>query len=251
MTSDQSLLSGHQELAAKCLHVEEPIDPCTPREYASEKEARRLSPTTSLVKKGDTCLLCPQVFSYRTCYISSSFIPKLQEFHSHFKLIIQPCSISFLFLLIVGAGEEFCSNDWSKLTKKYSFLQAEDLIHYCWSSAYIVAMLHDSLKIVLDDKWYIFKASSIGSWEARDSLCIPLDWVLGAFVLQSAADLDADWLIPVIGGGESSHLSLLIGIFLMVVLVPWFVVRRPKPQLKMIYALEKGKYITMFISRYS
>lgn len=83
---------------------------------------------------------------------------------------------------------------------------------------------------------------------------IPLDWALGAFILQSAADLNVenyDWLSPVIGGESSSHLHFFFGIFLVVVLVSWILLRRKNPQLKTIYDLEKGKYITTRISRYS
>ncbi|XP_057777203.1 probable apyrase 6 [Salvia miltiorrhiza] len=252
----ESLLSGHQELAAKSLHIEKPMDPCTPRGYVSEKEARKLSPTSLVEKRRYMSTLSPSgnfsecrsaslkllqkgkdKCSYRTCYIGSTFIPKLQgkflatENFFHTSKFFRLGQRSFLSGL-VAAGEEFCSDDWSRLTKKYSFLEEEDLIRYCFSSAYIVAMLHDSLGIALDDQ-RIQYASQVDS--------VPLDWVLGAFILQSAAELDVektDWLTPVIGG-ESSPLPLLFGIFLMAVLVSWFVLRRRKPQLKTIYDLEK------------
>lgn len=54
------------------------------------------------------------------------------------------------------AGEQFCGEDWSKLKKKHQSLDDEDLLRYCFSSAYIVALLHDSLGISLDDERYIF-----------------------------------------------------------------------------------------------
>ncbi|XP_042049116.1 probable apyrase 6 isoform X1 [Salvia splendens] len=264
----ESLLSGHQELPAESLYIKKPMDPCTPRGYAYEKEARRLSPISLFEKRRYMSTLSPSgnfsecrsaslkllqrgkdKCSYHTCYIGSTFIPKLQgkflatENFFHTSKFFRLRQRSFLSGLM-AAGEEFCKDDWSKLTKKYSFLNAEDLKHYCFSSAYIVAMLHDSLGIALDDR-RIKYANQVDS--------IPLDWALGAFILQSATELDtdnADWLAPVIGG-ESSPLPLLFGIFLMVVLVSWFVVRRRKPHLKTIYDMEKGKYITTRISRYS
>lgn len=52
------------------------------------------------------------------------------------------------------AGEQFCGEDWSKLKEKYHTLGEEDLSRYCFSSAYIVALLHDSLGINLDDRRY-------------------------------------------------------------------------------------------------
>jgi apyrase len=49
------------------------------------------------------------------------------------------------------AGEHFCGEDWSTLKKKHHSFKDEDLVHYCFSSAYIVALLHDSLGIAVDD----------------------------------------------------------------------------------------------------
>lgn len=57
---------------------------------------------------------------------------------------------------MVVAGQKFCDEDWSKLTQKYSSLEEDDLIRYCFSSAYIVALLHDSLGIALDDPRFFF-----------------------------------------------------------------------------------------------
>jgi len=52
------------------------------------------------------------------------------------------------------AGQEFCGEDWLRLKEKYVSHNEEDLLRYCFSSAYIVAMLHDSLGIALDDERY-------------------------------------------------------------------------------------------------
>lgn len=53
------------------------------------------------------------------------------------------------------AGQEFCEADWSKLKEKYHSLDEEDLLRYCFSSAYTVALLHDSLGVALDDQRYM------------------------------------------------------------------------------------------------
>ncbi|XP_047255568.1 uncharacterized protein LOC107847334 [Capsicum annuum] len=57
---------------------------------------------------------------------------------------------AFLSDLMV-AGKSFCEEDCSRLKRKHSSLHEEDLHHYCFSSTYILALLHDSLGIGLDD----------------------------------------------------------------------------------------------------
>ena len=52
------------------------------------------------------------------------------------------------------AGKQFCGADWVDLKKKYHALDDEDFPRYCFSSAYIVALLHDSLGISLDNDRY-------------------------------------------------------------------------------------------------
>lgn len=81
---------------------------------------------------------------------------------------------------------------------------------------------------------------------------IPLDWALGAFILQSTAKLDLqpfDW-IPFVLSGNSSALLLIFGI-LLVLIAAWFLSKWRNPQLKTIYDLEKGKYIVTRVNRYS
>ncbi|XP_010269618.1 PREDICTED: probable apyrase 6 isoform X2 [Nelumbo nucifera] len=59
--------------------------------------------------------------------------------------------IAFLCNLML-TGQQFCEEDWSTLKKKYSSLSEDDLVRYCFSSFYIVALLHDTLGISLDDE---------------------------------------------------------------------------------------------------
>jgi len=58
---------------------------------------------------------------------------------------------------MISAGERFCGEDWSKLRVKDPSLHEEDLLRYCFSSAYIVSLLHDTLGIPLDDERYVGK----------------------------------------------------------------------------------------------
>ncbi|XP_044983806.1 probable apyrase 6 [Hordeum vulgare subsp. vulgare] len=90
-------------------------------------------------------------------------------------------------------------------------LNDEDFSRYCFSSAYIVALLHDSLGVPLDDK-RILGAS--GAAAAPTHKHRPLLVVLGAF--------------------------LTCGVFL--------VLRWRKPKTRIIYDLEKGRYIITRIS---
>ncbi|PIN17164.1 Nucleoside phosphatase [Handroanthus impetiginosus] len=264
----ESLVSEGQEFATESLQRGKTMDPCTPRGYAPDKEALKVSPTSLIEKDKYLSALHPNgnfsecrsaslkllqkgqdKCSYKTCYIGSTFIPKLQgkflatENFFHTSKFFGLGQRAFLSDLVV-AGQQFCGEDWSKLTQKYNSLDEEDLIHYCFSSAYIVALLHDSLGVALDDQ-RIGYANQVHN--------ILLDWALGAFILQSAADFDknnSDWM-GTITSGKSSSLPLLFGIFLSLILVSWFVAKWRKPQLKTIYDLEKGKYIVTRIGRYS
>ncbi|KAK4429995.1 putative apyrase 6 [Sesamum alatum] len=263
----ESLVSGGQELATESIQREMPVDPCTPRGYAPDKDALKLSPTSLIRKNRYLSTLLPSgnfsecrsaalkllqkdkdKCSYRTCYIGSTFIPKLKgkflatENFFHTSKFFGLDQTAFLSDLVVS-GQQFCAEDWSKLTQKYNSLEGEDLRRYCFSSAYIVALLHDSLGVALNDQ-------RIGY--ANQVHDIPLDWALGAFILQSAAELDAnsDWMATVIGG-KSSPLPLLFGIFILLIFVSWLVSKWRKPQLKTIYDLEKGKYIVTRVGRYS
>lgn len=140
------------------------------------------------------------------------------------------------------AGQQFCEEDWPKLRMKYDSLEEDDLLHYCFSSAYIVALLHDSLGIALDDERIGF-ANQVGD--------IPLDWALGAFILQSADNLNTEhlnWIATVVSN-DSSTLIALFAIFIVLMFSVWSFTKWRKPQVKTIYDLEKGKYIVTRVSR--
>lgn len=241
------------------------IDPCTPKGYSHDKDSRSLSPgSVAGDKKYPSTLHARGNFSecrsaammllqegkdkctYRHCYIGSTFIPKLSgkflatENFFHTSKFFDLSPKAFLPDLMV-AGEQFCREDWSKLKHKYHSLDEEDLLRYCFSSAYIVALLHDSLGIDLNDQRIRF-ANNV-----RD---IPLDWALGAFILQSTAEYveHPDWFVKVVSDDSPTLLSLIIiSIFLM--FTAWSVSKWRKPQLKTIYDLEKGRYIVTRIGR--
>lgn len=52
------------------------------------------------------------------------------------------------------AGQEFCEADWVKIKEKYHSVNEKDLSKYCFSAAYIVALLHDCFGIPLDERRY-------------------------------------------------------------------------------------------------
>ncbi|XP_022878309.1 probable apyrase 6 isoform X1 [Olea europaea var. sylvestris] len=261
------LVSGSQEEATES-EGRKLVDPCTSRGYTRDQETQKISPVSlieknrypstfhpygnfsecrsaslKLLRKGkDRC-------SYQRCYIGSTFIPKLQgkflatENFFYTSKFFELTPRGFLSKLMV-AGQQFCEGDWTELKRKYHSLDEEELLRYCFSSAYIVALLHDSLGIALDDDSRIGYANQVQN--------IPLDWALGAFILHSAIDSDvqhSNWIMIVISG-DSSTLLLLLG-FSLVSIAAWIVFKWRKPKQKTIYDLEKGKYIVKRGSRYS
>ncbi|XP_060215330.1 probable apyrase 6 isoform X1 [Lycium barbarum] len=258
----ESLVARGQDQAAQSVKL---MDPCSPRGYTHNIRSLKLSPSSfadknaglypsgnfsecrsaslSLLQKGrESC-------RYKSCYIGSTFMPKLQGnflatenfFHtSKFFGLPQKAFLSDL----MAAGKSFCEEDWSRLKSKYHSLQEEDLHRYCFSSAYILALLHDSLGIALDD-------DRIGYANQVEN--IPLDWALGAFILQSTAELDKEhsgWFANMFSE-DSLILLLFFAFFILVMFTAWYVSKWRKPQLKTIYDLEKGKYIVTRIGRCS
>ncbi|CAH8252279.1 unnamed protein product [Arabidopsis lyrata] len=122
--------------------------------------------------------------TYKHCSIGSIFTPNLQgsflatENFFHTSKFFGLGEKDWLSEMIL-AGNRFCGEDWSKLKVKYPTFKDENLLRYCFSSAYIISMLHDSLGVALDDK-RIKYASKAGDDD------IPLDWALGAFILNTA-----------------------------------------------------------------
>lgn len=54
-----------------------------------------------------------------------------------------------------AAGQRYCEDDWDKQKNQHHSIVDSDLLKYCFSSAYMVALLHDSLGIPMDEKRYV------------------------------------------------------------------------------------------------
>ncbi|URD99822.1 GDA1 CD39 family protein [Musa troglodytarum] len=209
------------------------VNPCSPKGYShggnfSECRSTALS---LLQKEKDNCL-------YQLCHLGSTFIPKMRGnfiatenffYTSKFFGLSPTSSLSEM----MHAGEEYCEQDWSKTKKKYHSADEEDLSRYCFSAAYIVALLHDSFGIPLDDK-RIEYTNQVGDVE--------IEWALGAYIVQSMtkSSENADWVTAMIHG--DLVLMLLVASALLV-LTAWLVSKWRRPRMKTIYDLEKGHYI--------
>lgn len=240
------------------------IDPCTPKGYGQDAESSNYSPD-SLSQKYTSAFHAVGNFSecraaalklldkgkedcsYRHCTLGSTFMPKLHGrflatenffYTSKFFGLHPKASLSDLMV----AGQQFCEEDWSNIRSKHSSHEEEDLLHYCFSSAYIVALLHDSLGISLDD-------GRIGYANQVEN--IPLDWALGAFIVQTTNGINGGshgWITSV-PSDSFSNLFLLMGAIILLIVVAWCVSQWRKPSFKTIYDLEKGRYIVTRISR--
>ncbi|KAJ6843052.1 putative apyrase 6 isoform X2 [Iris pallida] len=184
---------------------------------------------------------------YQQCHLGSNFIPKLQGrflatenfFYTSKFFKLGPTPILSDFMLV---GKYFCGEDFLTLKEKYQTLEAEDFSRYCFSSAYIVALLHDSFGIALDDNRLQY-ANQVGSTE--------LEWALGAFIMHNMSNLNTNHayeITALVRCNIASILSLFVVIVLLAFAV-WIVLRWRKPQLKTIYDLEKGRYIITRVNR--
>ncbi|PWZ06567.1 putative apyrase 6 [Zea mays] len=236
-------------------------DPCAPRGYSRNEEmmlrmsgASRSTLENQYVDNGtgnfteciSSSLLLLQKgkekCQYQQCHLGSTFVPELRGyflatenfyFTSKFFGLKKSSSLSdFMF-----SGEQFCNQDLSTLRKKHPNRSDEDFSRYCFSMAYIVALLHDSLGVSLDDK-RIEYSNQVGD--------IQVEWALGAFItlIQNAS------LKPLHTAVESTHsnrpLFAVLGMFLLCGVL--FVSRWRKHKTKVIYDLEKGRYIITHIS---
>lgn len=242
------------------------VDPCSPKGYEHNVMIEKVTPNlvkdeqlSDLHASGNfsECRIASLSFlqkdkdkcAYEKCDIGSTFIPKLEGnflatenfFHTSKFFGLSPTT--FLPELM-EAGQKFCEDDWSNIKIKYPSFHEQDLHRYCFSSAYIVALLHDSLGISLDDK-RIGYANKVND--------IPLDWALGAFILQSFNEMGVDHLglMGGIFGNESLTYLGLLALVVVLLFVVYFVSKWRKPQVKTIYDLEKGKYIVTRVSGFS
>ncbi|CAA7031173.1 unnamed protein product [Microthlaspi erraticum] len=165
-------------------------DPCTPKGYIFDASSRKnssvqaagnftecRSATFKILEEGKD--KCP----YNHCSIGSTFTPDLQgkflatENFYHTSKFFGLEEKGWLSQMI-SAGKSFCGEEWSKLKEKYPTTKEKYLDGYCFSSAYIISLLHDSLGFALDDERIEF-ANKAGEKK------ISLDWALGAFILNT------------------------------------------------------------------
>ncbi|KAJ8750033.1 hypothetical protein K2173_013948 [Erythroxylum novogranatense] len=100
-----------------------------------------------------------------------------------------------------AAGKHYCGDDWKDLKSRHSNVDDLDLLRYCFSSAYMVALLHDILGVGMNEERIGF-ASDTGSYTR--------DWTLGAFISHSMTEpleLGNENVDEIIGNGSSSNQS--------------------------------------------
>eukprot|EP00850_Spirogloea_muscicola_P023420 SM000355S13187 [mRNA] locus=s355:64495:66430:+ [translate_table: standard] len=130
------------------------------------------------------------------------------------------------------AGRSFCEADWQKLQVRHAKVGPADLLRFCFSAAYTVALLHDALGIPMHDTRLRF-TNRVGA--------VPVDWALGALIVELA---EAGRL------QESASLvvSVLACLFLVLGVVGlaslWSCRRARRPHVTTIFDLEKGRYFT-------
>ncbi|KAG9458706.1 hypothetical protein H6P81_003214 [Aristolochia fimbriata] len=141
---------------------------------------------------------------------------------------------------IEAAGRYYCESGWVKLRNEHRGISEMDLLRYCFSSAYIVALLHDVLGLPMNAKRIGF---------ANHSMSPPLDWTVGAFILQTVEpEPESDTLAHIVGDDSVPYISLFAFLF-VAILAAFYVSKWRRPQLKTIYDLEKGHYIVTHVPR--
>ncbi|CAL9135382.1 unnamed protein product [Musa textilis] len=258
------LSSGDLRSSGAFIQEETYIDPCIPRGYMRGGEPGKLS--SSLLNSKTTYRSSRAIGNFSECRLAAlkllekekekclsqvchfrlTSMPKLQGrflatenfFHTSKFLGLGPTP---LLSELIMAGEQFCGEDWLRLKRKYDTYDEEDLLRFCFSTAYIVALLHDTLGFAMDDGRVAF-ANQVGN--------IPLDWALGAFITQKTSRPSAeisDWIFAVLGDEASAFLYLFVSI--MLIFTALSVLKWMKPKLKIIYDLERGRYILTPVNR--
>lgn len=191
---------GLRSMATHLISQAKYKDPCTPRGFTRIAGSAKLpvgvlepkveyrpfahsvgnfsecrSAALTLLQKGN------EGCTYHECRLGAAFVPELEgkflatENFYHTSKFFGLSSKPFLSDLMV-AGEKFCHGDWSKIKNKYSSFDDGQLLLFCFSSAYIIALLHDTLKMPLGHK-RIDVVNQIHG--------VPVDWALGAFIVQT------------------------------------------------------------------
>ncbi|KAG6536810.1 hypothetical protein ZIOFF_001879 [Zingiber officinale] len=136
---------------------------------------------------------------------------------------------------LILAREKYCSEDWLQIKNEYHTYHEEDLSRFCFSSAYILALLHDTLGIDLDDRRIVF-TNQVGN--------VTLDWALGAFIVRQALQPrieTSDQVAAVFHNESWSWLSSIVASILLI-LTAWLLLLWLKPKLKNIWLRERPLY---------
>ncbi|KAH1215165.1 putative apyrase 6 [Glycine max] len=157
------------------------------------------------------------------------------------KAILRMAPRTSLFQL-EAEGRHYCEDHWDALKDLHNEVDYMDLLKYCFSSAYMLALLHDVLGIAMEEKRVGFGNRKINS---------DVDWTLGSFITETMAEpLELEHLDTgmIVGNESVTYFSLFAFLFLFM-LAAFFVLQWRKPQLKTVYDLEKGRYIVTRIPR--
>ncbi|XP_022642546.1 probable apyrase 6 isoform X2 [Vigna radiata var. radiata] len=140
------------------------------------------------------------------------------------------------------AGRHYCEDHWDALKDQHNEIDYLDLLQYCFSSAYMLALLHDVLGIAMEEKRVGFGNEKINSH---------VDWTLGSFIIETMGEpLELEHIdTGMILGNESVTYFSLFAFLFLIILAAFFVMQWRKPQLKTVYDLEKGHYIVTRIRR--
>eukprot|EP00252_Welwitschia_mirabilis_P002491 TRINITY_DN12448_c0_g1_i1.p1 TRINITY_DN12448_c0_g1~~TRINITY_DN12448_c0_g1_i1.p1 ORF type:complete len:551 (+),score=82.76 TRINITY_DN12448_c0_g1_i1:326-1978(+) len=250
----KDMISGNIKSSLASEDIGAVINPCTPRGYTvNSKEflslhANSVRVSSSMISQGnfsecknmaiallrkgqDDCL-------YQHCRIGSTYIPELEGrffatenffYTSQFFGLASKASLADL----ARAGQRYCDDEWADILERHSNIEKEDLLKYCFSSAYIVALLNESLGVSMNDERIRF-TNQVGA--------VPLDWALGAFILRATEGLSPSTGFWFFDEDSLSFFSLLV-ILSLVGFAGWSLLKWRKPHLKTIYDLEKGRYI--------
>eukprot|EP00897_Mesotaenium_endlicherianum_P010652 jgi/Mesen1/9615/ME000659S08991 len=145
---------------------------------------------------------------------------------------------------VEAAGQAFCGATWHGLVEEHQGDQGGELEKYCFSAAYIVALLHDALGIAMRDTSVRF-SNKVNE--------VPVDWALGALIaeISDSIKLEIEALSESRIGGDVSVAILMLAIFGFVMIGCWSCQRYKKSTPKTIYDLEKGRYVITSSSRFS
>lgn len=55
-----------------------------------------------------------------------------------------------------AAGRHYCESHWDALKDQHNEIDYLDLLKYCFSSAYMLALLHDVLGMAMEEKRYCY-----------------------------------------------------------------------------------------------